>query len=285
VRILLTGRNGQLGRELLRALAPLGEIDATDQRSVDLTNKDQIVGAVRSGRPDVIVNCAAYTAVDRAEAEPQLALAVNGTAVGVLAEEAKRAGALLVHFSTDYVFDGSKRSPYVETDAPNPINTYGRSKLEGERAIAESGCRYLLLRTCWLVSGQRKNFLLTVLRLAQEREDLRIVADQTGCPTSASDLADAVGRLLSLRTIPGGLYHLCNRGEATWHELAEEVLAATAARRERKVRITAIFANEYPTAAKRPRYSVLSCSMVRRDHGIELPHWRDGVRRICAALP
>jgi dTDP-4-dehydrorhamnose reductase len=167
VRILLIGRSGQLGRELVRALAPLGEIEAADESSIDLRNSDQIVGAVRSIRPEVIVNCAAYTAVDRAEAEPELALAVNGTALGVLAGEAKRAGALLVHFSTDYVFDGSKMAPYVESDAPNPINVYGRSKLEGERAVAASGCRYLMLRTSWLVSSQGMNFLLTVVRLAQ----------------------------------------------------------------------------------------------------------------------
>src|SRR5262245_60619484 len=182
MRILLTGRTGQVGWELERALPALGDVIATDRETLDLSDPDAIRGVVRDARPEVIVNAAAYTAVDRAESEPELARQINGVAPGVLAEEAKRTGALLVHFSTDYVFDGTKTTPYTEEDRPNPLNVYGRTKLEGERAVAAAGCRYLTLRTSWVYASRGKNFLLAVLRLASTQPELRIVDDQYGAP-------------------------------------------------------------------------------------------------------
>ena len=189
MKILLTGRNGQVGWELERALAPLGEVVATDRSTLDLADPDAIRRVVREVKPEIIVNAAAYTAVDKAESEPELAMRINGFAPGVLAEEAKRLGALLVHYSTDYVFDGEKATPYVEEDEPNPINVYGRTKLAGERAIQASGCRHLILRTSWVYGARGKNFLLAILRKARDAQELRVVADQVGAPTSVELVA------------------------------------------------------------------------------------------------
>ena len=188
MKILLTGRSGQVGWELAHALAPLGEIIALDREDLDLAVPDQIVSVVRSVRPEVLINAAAYTAVDRAESEPDAAYAVNAAAVAVLAEEAKRVGALFVHYSTDYVFDGTKDAPYIEEDRPNPINAYGRSKLAGEQAIHDIGGAHLILRTSWVYSTRGKNFLLTVRRLLREKDELRIVSDQIGAPTTAGEM-------------------------------------------------------------------------------------------------
>jgi dTDP-4-dehydrorhamnose reductase len=196
-KILITGKNGQVGWELQRVLAPLGEVIAIDRKEMDLANPDAIRARIREIKPDIIVNAAAYTAVDKAESEPDLALAVNGIAPGILAEEAKRLGALLVHYSTDYVFDGTKSSPYAEEDSPNPLNVYGKTKLAGERAIAASGADYLILRTSWVYSARGKNFMLTILRLARERDELRIVDDQVGAPTSSIAIAQATARILA----------------------------------------------------------------------------------------
>jgi dTDP-4-dehydrorhamnose reductase len=282
VRILLLGRNGQLGHELARALAHGHELKSTDRTELDLADAEAIRRVVREALPDAIVNAAAYTAVDQAESEPALAMRINAEAPGVLAEEAKRRGALLVHYSTDYVFDGEKGAPYVEDDAPNPLGAYGRSKLEGERRIAASGCRHLILRTCWVYESRGRNFLLTILRLARERGELRVVGDQVGSPTAARDLADACAKLLASGEAPEGIFHLAATGQCSWFEFAREILAQTG---NARVKLTQITTAEYPTAARRPRYSVLSCERIRRACGIALPHWRDGLARVLRVDP
>jgi dTDP-4-dehydrorhamnose reductase len=277
LRILLTGRNGQVGWELLKALAPLGEIVAPARAELDLRDAARIREEVRAANPDVIVNAAAYTAVDKAESERDAAFAVNAGAPGVLAEEAKRSGALLVHYSTDYVFDGTKASPYVEEDAPNPINVYGESKLEGERAIAVSGCRYLMLRTSWVYGPRGSNFMLTMLRLAKERPELRVVDDQVGAPTSSLAIARATAQLLR----PGahGLYHLAAAGQTSWCGFARAILARAGI----ATPVTAIRTEDYPTPAKRPRNSRLDCSRLRADFGVTLAPWDEALAETMAA--
>jgi dTDP-4-dehydrorhamnose reductase len=279
LRILLIGRNGQLGHELARALARGHELRTADRGELDLADPDAIRRAARDALPDVIVNAAAYTAVDQAESEPALAMRINAEAPAVLAEEAKRRGALLVHYSTDYVFDGEKGSPYVEDDAPNPLSAYGRSKLEGERRIVASGCRHLILRACWVYDSRGRNFLLTILRLARERDELRVVGDQVGSPTAARDLADASAKLLAMREPPEGLYHLAAAGQCSWFEFAREILALSG---NSRARLTQITSAEYATAARRPRYSVLSCERIRRGCGIALAPWRETLARVLA---
>ena len=269
MRILLTGRNGQVGWELERALAPLGEVVATDRSTLDLENEKQIRSVVRAVRPEVVVNSAAYTAVDKAESEPELAMRINGLAPGVLAEEAKRLGALLVHYSTDYVFDGEKAAPYVEEDAPNPINVYGRSKLEGEHAVQQSGCRHLILRTSWVYGARGKNFLLTMLRLARERRELRVVDDQVGAPTSSSAIARAT--VQSLGRSVQGLYHFSAAGAVSWCGFARAILARAGI----DTPVVAIRSEDYPTPARRPRNSCLDCSRLRADGGLRIASWEE----------
>lgn len=270
MKILLTGATGQVGFELQRTLAPLGEVMAADRAALDLADSASITAAVRALRPELIVNCAAYTAVDRAESEPALAMAVNATAPGVLAEEAKRLGAGLIHFSTDYVFDGEKAGAYLETDAPNPLNTYGRSKLEGERAVAQSGARHLVLRTSWVYSRRGKNFLLTMLELAKTRPELRIVDDQRGAPTSARAIADAVARIAG-RDWPAGTCHLTCPGETTWFGFARAIFERAPGPRPSLVAITT---PEFPTPARRPKNSILSNAKAAQAFGITLPDWQ-----------
>src|SRR6185295_3133198 len=231
MRLLLTGSSGQIGWELRRRLAPAAELIAPDRSQLDFSEPRRIADIVRGIGPDVIVNAAAYTAVDKAEDEEALAMTINGTAVGVLAEEARRSGALLLHYSTDYVFDGSKHTPYIEDDPPHPINSYGRSKLAGETAIRQIGGASLILRTSWVYAARRDNFLRTMLRLAGEKDELRIVADQSGAPTWAHDIADATGRILSQavaeRTAGAfapGVFHLTGSGSTTWHGFARVIL-------------------------------------------------------------
>jgi len=287
VKILLTGRNGQLGWELARALAPLGEVIAFDRSSLDLAVPDQIVSAVRSVRPDVLVNAAAYTAVDQAETEQDAAQAINAVAVAVLAEEAKRARALFVHYSTDYVFDGTKDTAYLEEDLPNPLNAYGRSKLAGEQAIRSIDGHYLILRTSWVYAARGKNFLLTIRRLLRERQELRVVSDQIGAPTSAEALAHASAELLRRHTPAAlgdarGVYHTTAAGYTSWHGFATEI--ARLERPDPPVRIVPIASSEYPSPARRPRNSCLSNEKSRRNFGVELPHWVVCLRACHGAL-
>jgi len=280
MRILLTGRNGQVGWELERALAPLGEVIAPDRAQLDLGDTAAIRRAVRETGPAVIVNAAAYTAVDRAESEPEAAARINATAAGILAEEAGRCRALLLHYSTDFVFDGEKRAPYREEDAPHPLNVYGRTKLAGERAIQASGCRHLVLRTSWVYASRGSNFLLTVLRLARERGELSIVGDQTGSPTAAHEVAAATAAVLGQEPVPTGTFHLSAAGAASWYDFAREILARTG---RREIPVRRITTAEYPTAAQRPRYSVLSNEKIRA-LGIALPHWRESLAAVCRTL-
>lgn len=281
MRILLTGRRGQIGWELERSLSALGEIAAFDRQGLDLARPDEIVARTRAVKPHVIVNAAAYTAVDKAESEPDLALAINARAPAILAEEARQLGALLVHYSTDYVFDGTKTGPYTEDDVPNPLSVYGRAKLEGERAIQAAGGRHLILRTSWVYASRGNNFLLTILRLAREKPELRIVSDQRGTPTWARDLAAATTDLLQAGDIPTGLYHLTAAGETTWFRFAGEILRLASL----AVPLQAIPTTEYPTPAMRPRNSVLSNAKLSGETGILLRPWLDSVVRCMAEVP
>ena len=271
MRILLTGKDGQVGWELERALAPLGEVVAMDRSALDLADVDAIRRVVGDTKPAVVVNAAAYTAVDRAESEPELAMRINGVAPGVLAEEAKRLGALLVHYSTDYVFDGTKATPYVENDAPNPINAYGRSKLAGERAIAAAGGAHLILRTSWVYAPRGRNFFLTIASRARAGEALRVVDDQRGVPTSAAFLAAATAALLR-RTDRAELretYHLVPAGQTSWCGFARAIVRLL----DLPVEVAAIGSAAFPTPAARPKNSVLDATRIARDLGVERPPW------------
>ncbi|MDQ0141584.1 dTDP-4-dehydrorhamnose reductase [Cupriavidus necator] len=285
---LVTGSNGQVGFELRRSLAPLGKVIALDRSGCDLSRPDDIRRAVREYQPDVIVNPAAYTAVDKAESEADLAYAINGVAVEVLAQEAKARGSLLVHYSTDYVFDGSKAGAYVETDAVNPQSVYGKSKLAGEQAIAAAGGPNLVFRTCWVAGAHGGNFAKTMLKLGRERDSLRVIADQFGAPTTAALIADVTAQVVARHWLSGdrtafasGIYHLAAAGETSWHAYASEVLRYAAARGiELKVdpsRIEAIPATAYPLPAPRPANSRLDTGKLRQTFGIHLPDWQQGV--------
>ena len=291
IRVLLTGAAGQVGGELARALAGRAEVTAHDRRTLDLSDGKAIARAVRDAKPAVILNAAAYTAVDKAESEEEAAAAVNATAPGILAQEAKTCGALLVHYSTDYVFDGTKKSPYVETDPTAPLGAYGRTKLEGERAIAASGCDHLILRTSWVFAAHGQNFVRTMLRLGATRPELRVVADQRGSPTSARDLARATLRILAdegaltpagLQRVrgAGGIYHATAAGVTTWHAFAQQIFSDWAWRNGGRFvapRVLPITTAEYPTPARRPAWSVLSNEKLLRVFGVALPGWRSGL--------
>jgi dTDP-4-dehydrorhamnose reductase len=272
-KILVTGARGQLGRELAAALSAHGEIVAVDRAALDLADRTSIVRTVRSVRPTLIVNAGAYTAVDRAEQERDLAFAVNATAPGILAEEARRCGAVLIHYSTDYVFDGAQRTPYSESAPTGPLNVYGASKLGGERAIAHVSASALTLRTSWIYSLVGSNFLLTMRKLAAERDELRVVADQTGVPNWSRALARATATLVSRGNAylaeRAGLYHMCAGGEATWFEFARAILGEQA-----RPRIVPITTAEYPTPARRPAYGVLDTRLFQRTFGFALPQWQ-----------
>ena len=279
MRILLTGRAGQVGSALQRALAPLGELIAHDRASLDLARMGD---AIARAKPDVVVNAAAYTAVDRAERESEAAFRINAEAVGELAREARAAGALLVHFSTDFVFDGEKHAPYVEDDLPNPLNVYGRSKLEGEKAIAASGCRHLIFRTSWVYASSGRNFLRAILAAAREKPEVRVVDDQHGAPTSSLDIAAAVARILALPGVErkGGLYHMTAAGETTWYGFARAILEAKGIR----VPLVAIPSTAYPTAARRPKNSRLDNAKLAAAFGVALPDWREGLAAVLRAV-
>ena len=287
--ILLTGKNGQVGFELARTLGSVGTVHAHDRATLDLANPDALRAACRALKPDLIVNAAAYTAVDKAESEPQLAHAINARAPGVLAEEAKRLGAVLVHYSTDYVFDGTKRTPYVETDPVDPINEYGRSKLAGEQAIGAVGCKHLVFRTSWVYGPRGKNFLLTMLALAKTREEIRVVDDQHGAPTTSRYLAEST--LRALRSIPAqgiasGIYHVAPSGATTWFAFARAIFSRIAARPGAKVpTVVAIPSSAYLTPARRPACSLLSTGRMRGAFGLEAPPWEDLLARCLDELP
>ncbi|MGB4064297.1 MAG: dTDP-4-dehydrorhamnose reductase [Azonexus sp.] len=290
MKILLTGSNGQVGFELQRALAPLGEVVAVDLADCDLSSTDAIRQLVAEVKPQVIINPAAYTAVDKAEAEPVLARAINGTAPGVFGEEAARLGALVIHYSTDYVFDGNKTGAYLETDAPNPQSVYGQTKLAGEQALQASGADCLIFRTSWVFGAHGANFAKTMLRLAAERDGLKIVADQFGAPTSAALLADVTAQVLGRYQregragFPFGLYHLVAAGCTTWHEYAQTVVrAALAAGKPLKLtaeEILPITTADYPLPAPRPSNSRLDTSRLRQTFGLELPDWQRGLDHV-----
>jgi dTDP-4-dehydrorhamnose reductase len=277
LKILLTGRDGQVGWELQKTLAPLGELTALGLAELDLSDAGRLRDAVREANPDVIVNAAAYTAVDKAESERDVAFAVNATAPGILAEEAKRNGALLVHYSTDYVFDGTKPAPYVEEDEPNPLNVYGASKLAGDRAIAASGCRHLILRTSWVYGPRGSNFYLTMLRLARERPELRVVDDQVGAPTSSLAIARATAQLLRRDAL--GLYHMCAAGVTTWCGFARAILARAGV----ATPVVAIGTEDYPMPAKRPLNSRLDCSRLHAAFGVALAPWEEQLSEVTLA--
>ncbi len=278
MRILLLGKNGQVGWELQRTLAPLGNITALGRRELDLTIESAIRSAVRSTRPDLIVNAAAYTAVDKAESEPELALTINGIAPGILAEEAALASAMLVHYSTDYVFDGTKKTPYTEQDAPNPINTYGKTKLAGEEAIINTECHHLILRTSWVYGLRGHNFLLAIMRLAAERNELSIVNDQHGAPTWCRVIAEATALLIATGRAyksAEGIYHLTATGETTWHGFAAAIIKQSADKSllTNKPALKAISSAGYQTTAQRPKYSLLDCTALHSAYGLKLPYW------------
>jgi dTDP-4-dehydrorhamnose reductase len=279
-----------VGWELQRALAPLGEIAAVDMAHLDLADSDAVRARVRELRPRIIVNAAAYTAVDRAESEPELARAVNAVAPRVLAEEALRLDAILVHYSTDYVFDGEKAGAYTEDDTPNPLSEYGRTKLEGERAIAASGCRHLTLRTSWVYGTRGRNFLLTMLQAARERRALRVVDDQIGAPTWCREIADATAALLAQPELAvtgaEGLYHLCAAGHTSWFGFARAIFASPELRRlgiDPPV-VEPIPSSAYPTPARRPRNSRLDCSRIERRARLRMARWDEALGRCMAEL-
>ncbi|CAB5514773.1 dTDP-4-dehydrorhamnose reductase [Achromobacter anxifer] len=286
MKILLLGKNGQVGRELCRALVPLGEVVALGRADADLRDENALLAALSSHRPDVIVNAAAYTAVDMAERAPETANQINATTVAVLAGQARATGAMLVHYSTDYVFDGAQDRPYVETDAPNPLNVYGSSKLAGEQAIQASGCDALVFRIGWVYSTHGRNFLKTMLRLAQERESLDVVSDQRGTPTSAELVADltalAIGRHRAGQ-LPAGTYHLAPAGSTSWHAYARYIVAGACARGASLTlapeRIRAIAARDYPAAAQRPPNSRLDTGKLSRALQLRMPPWTEQVDR------
>ncbi len=289
MRILITGAHGQVGWELQRSLAPFGEIAAYARAQLDLSDADAIRHAVRQVGPALIVNAAAYTAVDQAEKEPERAHAVNATAPAILAEEAKRLGAGLIHYSTDYVFDGQKQAPYEEIDAARPLNVYGASKLEGERAVAAVDVAHLVLRTSWVYGARGKNFLRTILRLAEEREELRVVDDQHGAPTWSRMLAEATAACVSqclyrdgvqdLLRERSGLYHLSAAGQTTWFGFASAIVQTA----PKAPRMTPIPTTAYPLPAPRPMYSVLSNHKFARAFGLQLPDWQASLNLCLAA--
>lgn len=291
MNILLFGKGGQVGWELQRSLSVLGHVTALDHDSTghcgDFANPAGIADTVRALRPDIIVNAAAHTAVDKAESEPDLARLLNATTPGVLAEEAARLGAWLVHYSTDYVFDGSGSRPWVETDAPAPLSVYGRTKLEGEQLIQQSGCQHLILRTSWVYAARGGNFAKTMLRLAQERERLTVIDDQWGAPTGADLLADVTAhaiRHLQQRPEDAGLYHLAAGGETNWNLYAKYVLAQ-AQQAQPAIKLVAnevapVPTSAFPTPAVRPHNSRLNTSKLQTTFGLTLPHWQQGVARM-----
>jgi dTDP-4-dehydrorhamnose reductase len=284
MRVLIAGREGQVARALLARLEG-HDVTALEPPQLDLTSRESIAAAMEAARPDLVVNAAAYTAVDRAEDQPELARAVNATGAGWLAAAAAASGAPFVHFSTDYVFDGAKGAPYVETDPVNPLGAYGATKQEGERLVLAANPRSVVLRTAWVCSPDGANFVKTMLRLAKEREEIRVVADQHGAPTFAADLADAVARMAPrlLRAPAGdaafGLFHLSGAPHTTWHGFTEAIIAEAARRGHPQPRLVPITTAEYQTRARRPADGRLDCTKIARVHGIAAADWRRSLGR------
>jgi dTDP-4-dehydrorhamnose reductase len=291
MKILLLGKNGQLGWELQRTLATLGEIVAMDKNDLNLVDYSKLIHTVQALRPDLIVNAAAYTAVDKAEEEPELAMAINGIVPGILAEEAYKINAALIHFSTDYVFDGTKFIPYTEEDEPKPLNVYGKTKLAGEKAIQAIGGAYLVFRTSWVYGMRGHNFLLTILRLAKEVEELRVVNDQIGAPTWSRIIAEATAQVLvkdakdtkdTLDFIKkhSGIYHMTASGSTSWYDFSKQILRlANKEQRVCKV-LKAIKTIEFPSSATRPKYSIMDNSKFKSTFNIYLPNWRDTLKLV-----
>lgn len=295
MKILLLGKNGQLGWELQRSLAPLGELIALDRRSTDfcgdLSNLPGLAETVQAVRPDVIVNAAAHTAVDKAESEPELARLINASSPGLLAREANKLGAWLVHYSTDYVFDGSGERPWAETDSPAPLSVYGQTKLEGERLVQAHCPRHLIFRTSWVYAARGGNFAKTMLRLAQERECLTVIDDQHGAPTGAELIADVTAHALhqvQQRPQDAGLYHLAASGEITWNGYARQVIAqAQAVQSAIKIiakEVVPVPTSAFPTPAQRPHNSRLDTTQLQATFGLTLPPWQQGVARMLAEI-
>lgn len=292
MKIVLVGKGGQVGHELLRPLAAIGDVVAFDRADADLERPDEVAALLLRERPDVIVNAAAYTAVDKAESESDRARIVNEVAVGALAHAAADLGATLVHYSTDYVFDGTKSGRYVETDEPHPLSVYGATKLAGERAVTATGCRHWVFRTTWVYAAHGHNFIRTMLRLGRERDSLRVVDDQFGVPTSARLIAEVtavcIGRLATGSPLASGVYHVAPHGETTWCRFARAILAAA---REQGVplrcppeNVVGIGTADYPLPARRPANSRLDTTKLETALNIRLPEWQDDVPAVVAAL-
>ena len=286
MKILITGQRGQVSQALQAHLQGLGELMVLGSNQLDLAKPDQIREQIRAHRPDLTINAAAHTAVDQAESEPAAAFAINAIAPGILAQEAKALGIPLIHYSTDYVFDGSKPAPYTEADTPNPLSVYGQSKLAGEQAIAAAGGQYLILRTSWVYSNQGKNFLLTMQRLLQEKPQMRIVADQIGAPTWAGTIAGSTRALIE-RWLAGeagewGIYHLTAQGETSWFGFAQAIGEHLHADGKACAELEAIPSSAYPTPAKRPLNSRLDCSRLQQQWHVSQPHWQDALRECLA---
>jgi len=286
MKILITGQHGQVSQALQQQLQGLGELIILGRDQLDLANPEQIREQIRAQRPNLIINTAAHTAVDLAESEPDAAFAINAIAPGILAEEAKALGIPLIHYSTDYVFDGSKPAPYTEADTPNPLGVYGQSKLAGEQAIAAVGGEYLILRTSWVYSNHGKNFLLTMQRLLQEKPQMRIVADQIGAPTWAGTIADSTRALIERWQAgtpgPWGVYHLTAQGETSWFGFAQTIGEHLRAQGRACAELEAIPSSAYPTPAQRPLNSRLDCSRLQQQWHVSQPQWQDALRECLA---
>jgi dTDP-4-dehydrorhamnose reductase len=288
--ILVIGKVGQVGWELRRTLAPLGRVVSVDYPEIDFTDGASIRKWIRDTAPAVVVNAAAYTAVDKSESDAERCHQINGVAPGIAAEEAQKLGAWFIHYSTDYVFDGAKNAPYEETDATNPLGVYGRTKLAGDLAVQQVGGDFLIFRLCWVYGARGQNFMLTMMRLAREREKLRVVRDQFGCPTWSRAIAEATTLALQQalaareRAALRGVYHLAASGQTSWHGFAERIIALMPDDGKKCREVEAITTAEYPTPTKRPPYTALSCAKLQRTFGLRLPDWEESLRQVLDRL-
>jgi dTDP-4-dehydrorhamnose reductase len=292
MRILLTGKNGQVGWELNRSLARLGNIFAMDRNDMDLSKPETLGPVIQNIRPDIIINAAAYTAVDKAESEPELAITVNGIAPGVIAEEAKKIGATVIHYSTDYIFDGKAKFPYKEEEATGPLSVYGKSKLAGEQAVTQVGIPHIIFRTSWVYSLRGSNFLITMQKLAQTRKQIKVVDDQTGAPTSARAIAEGTANILgqglkasttkSSTFFHPGVFHMSCGGETNWFGFAKAILKISGL--SEGADVSPISTSEYPTRAARPKYSLLSNKKLKQVFHHEMPQWQDALQE-CLSFP